>query len=208
MLDYVDYTTDSKGYQGNGANPISYDQLDGDWLTYYKVGKGFTRKVKPEDRQDFLHDLFLAFATVKVSYAAKGKELTEGGLVRIAQYRVARYWRNYYRRISGVDCCNCSKAQRHKCQEQDLYRECPRAVQIESLNKLVEDGEGNEAELYQFIADDSADFLPRLDAKFALEGFPKRFVDLAYKKYAGYRLDASEQRYFRRQQRKIQKTLV
>ena len=208
MLDYVDYTIDGDGYQGNGANPLSYDQLDGDWLTYYKVAKPFTRRVKPEDRQDFLHDLFVAFATVKASYDAKGKELTEGGLVRIAQYRVAGYWRNYYRRINGVDCGNCSKAQRLKCRSEDLYRECPRAVQIESLNKLVEDGEGNEAELYQFIADDSADFLPRLDAKFALEGFPKRFVDLAYKKYAGYRLTDSEAHYYWRERKKAQKKLV
>ena len=91
MLDYVDYTIDGDGYQCNGHN--GYDQLEGDWLTYYKVARGFVRKVKPEDREDFLHDLFLTFARVKASYQAKGKELTTGGLIRIAQYRVVDYWR-------------------------------------------------------------------------------------------------------------------
>jgi hypothetical protein len=54
MLDYVDYTIDGDGYQGNG-----YDRLDGDYATYYKVANGFTHRVKREDREDFLHDLFL-----------------------------------------------------------------------------------------------------------------------------------------------------
>ncbi len=105
MLDYVDYTIDGEGYQGNGNG---YHNLDGDWLTYYKVGKGFIHRVKPEDRQDFLHNLFLACARVKATYDAKDKELTEGGLVRIAQYQIAQYWRDYYRRISGIDCGHCS----------------------------------------------------------------------------------------------------
>jgi len=193
----------NNGHRGNG-----YDKLEGDWLTYYKVGKGFVHRVRPEDREDFLHDLFIAFASVKVSYDAKGKELTKGGLVRIAQYEVANYWRKWFRRIYGRSCSQCSKAQRQRCKEDDLYSQCPKSIQIESLNKLVEDGEGNKAELYQFIADDNADFLPRLDAKLILESYPKRFVDLAYKKYAGYPLEKSEQNYYYREQKKAQKRLV
>ena len=76
MLDIGEYNTELDGYQGNGNG---YDKLEGEWLTYYKVGKGFVRRVKPEDREDFLHDLFLVFARVKASYQAKGKELTTGG---------------------------------------------------------------------------------------------------------------------------------
>jgi len=49
------------------------DQLDGDWALFYKVGKRFTGKVKPEDREDFLHDLILAMARVKARYTAKVK---------------------------------------------------------------------------------------------------------------------------------------
>ena len=70
MLDYSEYTTEVNYHQGNGNgdNPLSYDQLDGDWALYYKVAKGFIRRVKPEDRQDFLHDLLLVMANVKVKY--------------------------------------------------------------------------------------------------------------------------------------------
>ena len=173
MLDYAEYTIDGDGYQGNGYN--GYDHLDGEWLTYYKVGKGFTGKVKPEDREDFLHDLFVAFARVKVSYQAKGKELTTGGLVRIAQYAVADYWRKWFKRIYGRNCGQCSKAQRQKCKKDNLYSQCPKAIQFESLNKLVEDGNGDRTELYQLIADDNAiDLIARLDAKLILESYPQR----------------------------------
>jgi len=134
--------------------------------------------------------------------------LTTGGLVRIAQYRVADYWRKWFKRIYDRDCGRCSKAQRAKRKEGDLYSECPKAIQIESLNKLVKDGEGNQIELYQLIADDNADFIPRLDAQFTLESYPQRFVQLTYKKYAGYPLSTSERNYYYRQQKKSQKSLV
>ena len=148
MLDYVDYTIDNNGYQGNGngANPLSYDQLDGDWGLFYKVAKGFIRRVRPEDRQDFLHDLLLVMARVKVKYEVKGKELTEGGLIRIACYEVAVYWRKWYKRINGIDCSNCSKAQRQKCKKDDLYHQCPKAIKLESLNRIIEDSDGNKVE--------------------------------------------------------------
>jgi len=211
MLDYVDYTIDNNGYQGNGngANPLSYDQLDGDWTLFYKVAKGFIRRVKPEDRQDFLHDLLLAMARVKASYNTKGKELTDGGLVRIAQYEVADYWRKYYKRINGIDCGSCSKAQKHKCREEDLYGQCPKAIKIDSLNRVIEDSAGNKVELHELLADDNAvDLVARLDARLILDGYPKRFVQLAYKRYAGYPFTNSEQNYFWRELKKVQKKLV
>ena len=209
MLDYAEYTIDGDGYQGNGHHRNGYHKLEGEWLTYYKVGKNFTHKVKPEDREDFLHDLFLAFARVKASYQAKGKDLTEGGLVRIAQYEVANYWRKFFRRVYGRDCSRCRKAQRDKCKKDDLYSQCPKAIQIESLSKLIEDGSGNRIELYQLLADDNAvDLTSRLDAKLTLEGYPYRFVKLAYKKYAGYPLTSTERNYYRREQKKAQKSLV
>ena len=210
MLDYGEYITGLDHYQGDGDGDgyhNGYDQLTGDWLTYYKVGKGFIRKVRREDREGFLHDLFLVFARVKASYDAKGKELTTGGLVRIAQYEVATYWRKWYRHNKGIDCGQCSKAQRAKCKKDTLYRQCPKAVQIESLNKLVEDGNGNEVELYQMIADDSqVDLAARLDARVTLDGYPQRFVELAYKKYAGYPLNNTENNYYHRQVKKAQKS--
>jgi len=209
MLDYAEYIIDGDGYQGNGHHRNGYHKLEGDWLTYYEVGKRFTHKVKPEDKQDFLHDLFLAFARVQVSYEAKGKELTTGGLVRIAQYEVADYWRKWYHRNQNTDCGRCSKKQRQKCEANNSYgNKCPKAIELESLDKLVEDSEGNQTELYQLLADDNADFIPRLETKLIVEAYPKRFVQLAYKKYAGYPFTNSERNYFYRELKKAQKGLV
>ena len=70
MLDYQEYTIDGNGYQGNGNG---YHGLNGDWALYYKVAKRLIRRVKPEDREDFLHDLLIEMAKVKVGYEVKGK---------------------------------------------------------------------------------------------------------------------------------------
>jgi len=66
MLDTHEYITGLTGYQDNGGN--GYDQPQGDWALFYKVARGFTRRVKPDDRQDFLHDLLLSIARVKAKY--------------------------------------------------------------------------------------------------------------------------------------------
>jgi hypothetical protein len=206
MPDYVDYTIDSDGYQGNGNG---YHQLQGDWALFYKVAKGFTHRVKPEDRRDFLHDLLLAMAKVKVKYEVIGKPLTEAGLIRVACYEVADYWRKWFKRANGTDCGRCNKAQRRKCRSEDLYRECPKAIKIESLDKLIVDGEGNKIELYQMIADDNAiDIVARLDARLTLQGYPHKFVRIAYKKYAGYPLTSSERDYLYQHRKKAQKSLA
>jgi hypothetical protein len=215
MLDYEQYTTDSNDgqgdgnrYQDNGFHGNGYDQLEGNYALFYKVAKGFTRRVKRQDGEDFLHDLFVAFIKVKATYDAKDKELTQGGLVRIAQYEVSHYWQRHFKRINGVDCRHCSKAQRAKCREHDLYRECQKAITLESLDRVIEDGEGDSTPLHEFIADASADFIPRLDAKVILEGYPRRFVQLAYKKYAGYPLTSTEKSYYYKELKRARKTLV
>jgi hypothetical protein len=209
MLDYEDYTIDGDGYQGNGYPHNGYNKLDGDWLAYYKVAKGFTHRVKREDREDFLHDLFLTFARVKASYDVKGKELTEGGLVRIACYEVAGYWRKWYKCKNGIDCGSCSKAQREKCKDWYLYPDCPKAVKMERLDKLVEDGNGDSTPLHELIADDNAvDVVARLQARLTLDSYPWRFVKLAYKKYAGCALTSSERNYYYKELKRARKTLV
>jgi len=206
MLDYGEYITDDYYWQdGNG-----YDQLQGDWALYYKVARYFVYKVKREDREDFLHDLFLAFARVKASYTAKGKELTEGGLVRVAQYEKADYWRKWYKRKNGTDCGRCSKAQREKCKEWFLYgdNDCPKAIKTERLDELVEDGNGDSTTLHELIADDKAvDVVAMLDARLTLKSYPTKAVKLAYKRYAGYPLDVKERDYLSRFRRRLQKTL-
>ena len=213
MPDYQEYTIDSDGYQGNGNSyhGNGYNQLDGDYALFYKVAKNFTHKVKREDSEDFLHDLFLAFARVKASYTAKGKELTTGGLVRIAQYELADYWNKRFRQKNGINCHNCSKAQRDKCKEWFLYgdNDCPRAIKTERLDKLIEDGNGDSTPLHELIADDNAvDVVTMLDARFTLQGYPRKAVKLAYKRYAGYPLDAKELNYLSRFRRRTQKSLI
>ena len=105
MLDEFDYTIDGNGHQGNGNG---YDRLDGDYALFYKVAKGFTHRVKREDSEDFLHDLILAMARVKAKYEVIGKSLSEAGLIRVACYEVADYWRKWYKRKNGIDCSRCS----------------------------------------------------------------------------------------------------
>lgn len=196
--------------QGSGHG---YSHLQGDWALFYKVAKGFTHRVRPEDRQDFLHDLLLTMAKVKVKYQAIGKPLTEAGLIRVACYDVADYWRKKFRRINGTDCGRCSQEQRRKCKDKDSYPQCPKAIKLDSLDRLIDDGNGNQVELHQMIADDHAvDVVAQLDARLTLQSYPHKFLKVAYKKYAGYPLTVSERTYLYRQRSKAyrcsQKSLV
>src|SRR4030042_6164426 len=173
MLDYQEYNTGGNGYQGNGNG---YDHLDGDWALYYKVARGFVRRVKPEDRQDFLHDLLLVMAKVKVKYNLIGKPLTEAGLIRVACYEVADYWRKWFKRINGINCSHCSKAQREKCKDWYLYPDCPKAVKTERLDSIIEDGNGDSTPLHELVADDNAVAMgPRLDERLILQSLPTKF---------------------------------
>src|SRR4030067_1014010 len=122
----------------------------------------------------------LTMHKVKAKYDAIGKELTEAGLIRVACYEVAQYWRKKFRQINGTDCGRCSNEQRRKCEAKDLYREGPKAVKIESLDKVIQGSEGNQIELYQMIADNNAvDVSDRLDARLTLQSYPHKFVKIA-----------------------------
>ncbi len=213
MLDYQEYTIDDDGYQGNGNghHGNGYDKLDGDWALYYKVAKGFTHRVKPEDREDFLHELLLVMARVKAKYDVIGKPLSEAGLTRVACYEVADYWRKWFKSKNGIDCGQCSKAQREKCKEWFLYgdNDCPKAIKTERLDELVEDRNGDSTPLHELIADDNAvDLVAMLDARFTLKGYPHKAVKLLYKRYAGYPLEKREQDYLSRFKRRAQKSLI
>ena len=177
------------------SNGNGYDQLAGEWLTYYKIARYFVQKVRFNDREDFLHDLMLEMAKVKANYEVKGKPLTEAGLMRVASYELSDYWVRQRRLTTWLDCGNCSKEQRQKCRSEDLYSKCPKYHQLVSLNWEI-DGDGHKAELLEFIADDKAiDIAARLDARHILQGFPRRIVQIGYKKYSGRKLDGKEQDY-------------
>jgi len=187
---------------GNG-----YDQLDGEWALYYKVTSYFTRHIRFDDREDWLHDTMLEMATVKAKYEVKGKTLTEAGLMRVASYQVTEYWERLRRLTTWLDCGNCSKEQRRKCRDQDLYSQCPKYHQLVSLNTEI-DGDGHKAELIEFLADDNAiDIVARLDARHILQGLPRRLVQIGYKVYSGIPLTDKEKHYFSYQrQKELKKT--
>jgi hypothetical protein len=192
------------------GNHNGYDQLTGDWLTYYKVTGYFVRYIRFDDREDWLHDTMLEMAKVKAKYEVTGKPLTEAGLMRVASYQVTEYWTRLRRLTTWLDCGNCSKAQRQKCRSEDLYSKCPKYHQLISLNAKADgDGDGEPSELIEFIADDKAiDLDAWVDARRILRGLPRRLVQIAYKRYSGIPLDRNERNYFNHQVRQFKQTTL
>jgi len=181
MLDYGEYSTEADNLQSNG-----YDKLDGDWGLFYKVARYFVHKVKFEDREDFLHDLLLEMAKVKTKYEAKGKLLTEAGLMRVASYQVTEYWHT-------------------------LMRHRPTMLSLNSKadNSNNSNGDGDAGEIIDFLADDNTvDLDLRLDARRFLLGCPRRLVQIAYKRYNGQPLDRKEKIYLCRFRKQTQKPLL
>ena len=179
MLDYGEYITDIYYSQDNG-NGNGYDQLDGDWALFYKVARYFVHKVKFEDREDFLHDLLLEMAKVKAKYKAKGKPLSEAGLMRVASYEVTEYWHT-------------------------LVRHRPTVL---SLNDKTDNGDGEATELIEFLADDKAvDLDLKLDARRFLLGCPLRLIQIAHKRQEGELLTAKDKMYLSRYRWQEQKSL-
>jgi len=192
------------------TNGNGYDQLDGEWLTYYKVASRFSHKAKAQDREDLLQDIMITLADVARNNGHK--PLTEPAMYRIASVTRAHYWYNHYKVNNGLDCQHCSKTQRKECRKDWLYSKCPKLIKLEYLSKPITDSEGNITELGELIADDKAiDLDAWLDAKTFEQGCPKRFVVIASKRQKGIPLNDTDQRYFNRQRQKelkrYQKTL-
>jgi len=183
-----------------------YDHLDGEWATYYKVASRFNRKAKAEDTEDLLHDIIITLADAERNNGHQ--PFTQAVMYRIASRAQADYWRAYYKFTSGLDCGHCSKAQRQTCREKDLYRECPKAIKLESLNKPVLDDDGNLTELGNLIADDKALDLDAWVSGSTWElGYPKRLVDIAYRLKGGLPLTNADLLYLSRYRRQEQKKL-
>ena len=188
------------------ANGNGYDQLAGDWLTYYQVASRFSHKAQAQDREDLLHNIIVTLADVARN--SGHKPITEVAMYRVASVTVADYWRSQYKLTNGLDCGSCSKAQRRKCRSEDLYSECPKAIKLEYLSKPVTDGEGNLTELGELIADDRAiDLDAWLDDKTFLSGCPQRLIEIAHKRQEGIPLDHKDREYLRRFRQREQKRL-
>jgi len=202
MLDIGEYIIDEPYRQyGNG-----YDQLEGDYAVYYKVATKFCHKVRQDDREDLLHTIMVNLAVANRSNGHKPDN--PSWMYRIASFTVAQYWRDYYKRISGIDCGHCSNPQRKKCKAENLYSECPKAIRIESLSKPIVDGDGHITELGELIADNKTlDLAEWLDINTFLLGCPQRLIDIAEKIRDGEALSEYERLYLFRFRQREQKKL-
>jgi hypothetical protein len=177
-----------------------------DWDKYIAVAERFQHKAKAQDREDLKHDIILTLADVERNNGHK--PLTEPAMYRIASITVVHYWRAQYKLTNGLDCGSCSKVQRQKCKKEWLYPECPKAVRVEYLSKLVTDSEGNITELGELITDDKAiDLDAWLDADTFLRGCPQRLIGIAHKKQEGIPLNHKDREYLRRFRQREQKRL-
>jgi uncharacterized Zn finger protein (UPF0148 family) len=186
---------------GNG-----YDQLDGEWLTYYQVASRFSHKAQAQDREDLLHNIMITLADVERNNGHK--PFTEAAMYRVASVTVADYWRSQYKLTNGLECGSCSKTQRRQCRKEWLYSDCPKAIKLESLDKQITDDNGNLTELGELIADDTAiDLDAWLDADTFIRGCPQRLIGIAHKRLNGIPLDNADMIYLCRYRQREQKRL-
>ena len=189
-------------HNGNG-----YDQLDGEYATYYKVASQFNHKAKAQDTEDLLHTIIANLADAGRNNGHKPDNAS--WMYRIANFSVAQYWRTYYKLTNGLDCGHCSTKQKRKCREDDLYSECPKLIKLESLNKPIIDSEGNLTELGDLIADDKAlDLDAWLDIRTFLLGCPDRLIAIAQKRLDGIPLTNAEMKYLCKWRKREQKKLL
>jgi len=192
-----------KRKQANGIGN-GYDQLPEPYFTYYKVALPFAKGVP--DREDLLHTIISNLIDAGRSNGHKPDN--PSWMYRIASFTKAQYWRDHYKHTNGLTCGNCSKAQRRKCKEDNLYSKCPKLVKIESLNKPIIDSEGNLTELGDLIADDKTlDLDAWLDNKTFMLTSPERLLLIGEKIRDGIALTKAEQKYLERYRKREQKKL-
>ena len=177
-----------------------------DWDKYIVVAERFQHKAKAQDGEDLKHNIILRLAQVANNNGHK--PFTEAVMYRIASYVVADYWRAQYKLTNGLNCGSCSQKQRQKCRSGDLFRQCPKAIKLESLSKPIVDDNGNTTELGELIADEKAiDLDAWVDAKTFLLYFPKRLIEIATKIDYGDNLNNKDRQYLSRYRRREQKPL-
>jgi len=133
--------------------------VEHNWDKYIEIARRFEHKAQFQEREDLRHSIILALAQqVERNRRNGNKPLTEFGMLRIASHTVADYYRGLRLPSGNLPCGRCSKAQRAKCQKDDLYSQCRKGIEVVSLNSHIEDGEGegDSVELIDTIADDSA----------------------------------------------------
>jgi hypothetical protein len=160
-----------------------------------------------QDREDLLHTIILTLAVAERNNGHK--PFTEGTMHRIASRAVFHYWYDHYKVNNGLDCKHCSKAQRAKCREDDLYSECSKTIKLEYLSKPILDGEGNSTELGELIADPKSLDLDAWERDSLWQiGYKPRLVDIALKLHRGEALTNADLLYLSRYRRQEQKGLI
>ena len=188
----------------NGHN--GYDQLPGDYATYYKVASYYARKALADDQEDLLHDIILTLAGVERNNGHN--PFTTATMNRIASRCVADYWFHHYEITAGLDCRHCSKAQRARCKDGYLYTECPKAIRLEYLSKPIIDGEGNTTELGELIADpDSLGMNAWEKENLWKYSYKPRLVEIAMKLHRGEALSIADKTYLCRYRKQEQKPI-
>ena len=203
---HIKFTSRRKPRQDNGNGHNGYDQLTGEWSTYYNVAVKHATRAKLQEQEDLLHTIILTLARAERNNGHK--PFTLGTMHRIASRTVFDYWRAYHRLHNGIDCHVCSKAQKRKCREYDNYSECPKAIKLESLNKPIIDSEGNITELGDTIADPESLDPEIWDRGYLWQlGYKPRLVEIALKLHKGEALTHGELCYLSRFRKQEQKRL-
>ena len=159
---------------------MQLSQLTDGWKEFVEVAQRFEHKADYQDREDLCHSIIVRLADVAREYEAKGKVLTKWGMLRVAVYTVHQYW---YRRRKWA--------------------------RLASLNSIVQDEDGNEAELMSTIADDNAiDVDAWVDARTWLLRCPRRLVQIAHKRVNKIALTKAEQTYLSKFRKNGQKRLL
>ena len=155
-----------------------------DWSKYSEVADKYQHKAKRQDRGDLNHSIIVSLADAQIRLDNNGGgQISELAMLRIASYECKKYWRAEYH--NG---------------------------RIISLNTIIADGDGNQIELIDTLADDKAiDLEAWIDEATWRLGCPQRLVDIAQKSLKGIPLNRKEQTYFNHYQtrhlKKSQKTL-
>jgi len=110
------------------SEALSYDKLEQPWRDWAKIARNFAYQLDDQwDREDLMHDIIVRLAEVAEEYRQKGKPLTKGGCLRVAQYTRLRFYhqKKRWKRVFSV-----------------------------SLNSVVQDEDGYETEMIQTIPDE------------------------------------------------------
>ena len=146
-------------------DPLSYDQLDGEWRQWYEVAHRFEHKVPTQDRGDIRHSIILELALARRRDG--DKPFSQAMMCRVASFVVADYWRKEKRKptIFSLD---------HRIEDGD--------------------GNGTEL-IETVADDRAIDLDAWLDARTWLLGCPHRLVQIASKRTEGQSLTHGDRTY-------------